>query len=314
MKKVLLSLLVMGAGVLSAQVISFEQSEGFFPGDLYGQVDAWTVTGDGAGGFITGQNITDAMSTDGSQSFHNAEVPEYGPQEGLVIGGFYTPETPMPVSSGFTISYDFLGTEWNNTTAATSDFAFALVDIDLGFYITYVVFSYDGSVFFVGDDEMGQGQAHPTTGTWTPNTWYNIRLEYDGLSMELYLDDVLISTGAPFGSGQVVNSIRLIHDNYGGDAYYDNIRINDTASVNDIVSTRGVSTVYPNPAKDVVNIKLAEEFQAAKTKVTVTNMAGKQVSTFNSVNDVNVANLPAGVYVLTITDGVKTETKKLIKK
>lgn len=312
MKKILLSLLVMGAGVLSAQVISFEQSEGFFPGDLNGQVDAWTVTSDGAGGFITGQNITDAMSTDGSQSFHNAEVPEYGPQSSIVIGGFYNSTEAIPFTSGFSVSYDFYGTEWDANN--TSDFMFGIADIEAGFYITQIYFSYNGSVLFTGLSEMGEAQAHPTTGTWTVNTWHNVKLEYDGLTMNLYLDNELISSGAPYDGGSNVDHIRMVHDNYGGDAYYDNIRINDTASVNDIVSTRGVSTVYPNPAKDVVNIKLAEEFQAAKTKVTVTNMAGKQVSTFNSVNDVNVANLPAGVYVLTITDGVKTESKKLIKK
>ncbi|MDG4945548.1 T9SS type A sorting domain-containing protein [Weeksellaceae bacterium KMM 9713] len=312
MKKVLLSLLVAGTGLLSAQVVSFEQSEGFFPGDLNGQVEEWSITGDGAGGFISGQNVTDAMSSDGSQSFHNAEVMEYGPQENIVIGGFYNPSEVIPFASGFTVSYDFYGTEWDALN--TSDFMFGIADLEAGFYITQVYFSYDGSVLFTGLDEMGVAQAHPTTGTWTTNTWHNIRLEYDGLSMSLYLDNELISSGAPFDGGSNVDHIRLVHDNYGGDAYYDNIRINDTASTNDIASTKSVSAVYPNPAKDVVNIKLANDFNAAKTLVTVTNVSGKKVASFDSVNKVNVANLPAGVYILTITDGTKTETKKLIKK
>lgn len=313
MKKVLLSLLVAGTGLLSAQVVSFEQSEGFFPGDLNGQVEEWTITGDGAGGFVSGQNVTDAMASDGSQSFHNAEVPEYGPQEdGPIIGAFYYPSEAIPFASGFTVSYDFYGTEWDAN--ATSDFMFGIADVEAGFYITQIYFSYDGSVLFVGLDEMGVGQVHPTTGTWTVNTWHNVRLEYDGLTMNLYLDDELISSGAPYDGGSNVDHIRMVHDNWSGDAYFDNIRFNDTASTNDLASAKSVSAVYPNPAKDVVNIKLAEDFNAAKTLVTVTNVSGKKVASFDSVNKVNVANLPAGVYILTITDGTKSETKKLIKK
>lgn len=312
MKKVLLSLLVAGTGLLSAQVVSFEQSEGFFPGDLNGQVEEWTITGDGAGGFISGQNVTDAMASDGSQSFHNAEVPEYGPQESNIIGAFYEATEAIPFTSGFSVSYDFYGTEWDASN--TSDFMFGIADIEAGFYITQIYFSYDGSVLFTGLSDMGEAQAHPTTGTWTVNTWHNVKLEYDGLTMNLYLDNELISSGAPYDGGSNVDHIRMVHDNYGGDAYFDNIRFNDTASTNDLASAKSVSAVYPNPAKDVVNIKLAEDFNAAKTLVTVTNVSGKKVASFDSVNKVNVANLPAGVYILTITDGTKSETKKLIKK
>ncbi|MDG4949518.1 T9SS type A sorting domain-containing protein [Weeksellaceae bacterium KMM 9724] len=313
MKKVLLSLLVAGTGLLSAQTFSFEQSEGFFPGNINGQVENWYATPDGAGGFIEGQLVTDELASDGSQSFYNPHMDVYPIQEdGPIIGAMYDFPEVIPFASGFTLSYDFYGTEWNAQNS--SDFMFGLADIAAGFYITQIYFSYDGTVLFTGLDEMGQGQVHPTTGTWTTNTWHNIRLEYDGLSMSLYLDNELISSGAPFDGGSNLDHIRLVHDNYGGDAYFDNIRINDTASTNDIASTKSVSAVYPNPAKDVVNIKLANDFNAAKTLVTVTNVSGKKVASFDSVNKVNVANLPAGVYILTITDGTKTETKKLIKK
>lgn len=80
------------------------------------------------------------------------------------------------------------------------------------------------------------------------------------------------------------------------------------------VSLTKVSSVYPNPAKDMVNIKLADDFNSSKTTVTLTGVTGKQVAQFDNVKAVNVSNLPAGVYVMTITDGKKTEVKKLIKK
>lgn len=82
----------------------------------------------------------------------------------------------------------------------------------------------------------------------------------------------------------------------------------------DLLNQQKLSTIYPNPAKDVVNVRLAEGFDAAKTAITLTNVSGKTVAQFKSVEDVNVANLPAGVYILTLTDGNKTESRKLIKK
>ena len=313
MKKVLLSLLIAGMGIVSAQTISFEQEEGFFPGDINGQSDNWTSTPAGGGEFIPYQDIVDDMASDGSQSLKNAYIEEYGQQESYIIGAVYTPTTPIPWEYGFTVSYDFYGTALD-----LSDFTFQLVDFTNESYITFLDFSYDGFVKMVGDDGFGQGQFHPTTGEWQINTWHNLRMEYqeDGL-MHLFLDDVEVSTGLPYLESGAANVevIRLFTDNWGGDAYYDNIIINgESAAVSDINTNVNISAVYPNPAKDLVNIRLAQDFDAAKTTVSLTNMAGQQVASFANVDQVNVSKLPAGAYVMTITDGKKTETKKLIKR
>ncbi len=71
--------------------------------------------------------------------------------------------------------------------------------------------------------------------------------------------------------------------------------------------------VYPNPAKDIVSIKLSNKFNANSTKVTVLDMTGKAITSFDTVKDVDVRKLQKGVYILQITDGTNTETKKLIK-
>lgn len=87
-----------------------------------------------------------------------------------------------------------------------------------------------------------------------------------------------------------------------------------TTSVSDIADVKGGVQVYPNPAVDVVNVVLSKDFDANKTTATLSSIEGRTVATFNNVSEINVNKLPAGVYVLTITDGVKTETKKIIKK
>ncbi|MDO5655104.1 MAG: T9SS type A sorting domain-containing protein [Flavobacteriaceae bacterium] len=94
-----------------------------------------------------------------------------------------------------------------------------------------------------------------------------------------------------------------------------NMRITGSnMSTIDLIGSSDVSIVYPNPAKDQVRVKLAQNFDAAKTSVTLTNMSGKLVANFANMNDINISHLPAGVYILTLTDGKQTETKKLIKK
>ncbi len=87
-----------------------------------------------------------------------------------------------------------------------------------------------------------------------------------------------------------------------------------TMSVTDASQSRKVTSVYPNPAVDAVNINLSNQFNADRTTVSVLNMSGKLVAQFSSVDAVNVKALPKGVYVLEFTDGKHKETKKLIKK
>ncbi len=89
--------------------------------------------------------------------------------------------------------------------------------------------------------------------------------------------------------------------------------LSTSMSVNDVKS-KNVTSVYPNPAIDVVNINLSDKFNADRTSVSVYDMNGKLVAKFPSVDEVNVLVLPKGVYVLEMSDGKLKETKKLIKK
>lgn len=83
-------------------------------------------------------------------------------------------------------------------------------------------------------------------------------------------------------------------------------------------ATMGVSdinasslAVYPNPAKDVVNVSLKN---AEVKSISVTNLSGQTVLTSKNAN-VNVAALPAGVYVVKVLDSKgATHTSKIVKK
>ncbi len=80
------------------------------------------------------------------------------------------------------------------------------------------------------------------------------------------------------------------------------------------VNTKNISTVYPNPVVDTFNVNLSAKFNANNVSVTVTDLTGKTVKTFGTNDSYNVSELPAGVYVVKITDGKNTETKKIVKK
>lgn len=69
--------------------------------------------------------------------------------------------------------------------------------------------------------------------------------------------------------------------------------------------------VYPNPAKDVVNVSLKN---AEVKSISVTNLSGQVVAT-SKISNVNVAALPAGVYVVKVLDSKgATHTSKIVKK
>ncbi|SMC51831.1 T9SS type A sorting domain-containing protein [Moheibacter sediminis] len=85
-----------------------------------------------------------------------------------------------------------------------------------------------------------------------------------------------------------------------------------TMAVSDL--NKNVSAVYPNPVIDNFNVNLSSKFNANNVTVTVTDLAGRTVKTFGSASSYNVSDLAAGVYVVKITDGQNTETKKIVKK
>ncbi|PZU91118.1 MAG: hypothetical protein DI529_01185 [Chryseobacterium sp.] len=71
--------------------------------------------------------------------------------------------------------------------------------------------------------------------------------------------------------------------------------------------------VYPNPVADYFKVDTSG-FEVAKLKISVVDASGKLIKSFNSQDSYDVNGLAKGVYVITITDGKKSETTKIIKK
>lgn len=86
-------------------------------------------------------------------------------------------------------------------------------------------------------------------------------------------------------------------------------------SVNDIVSENTTLLVYPNPANDLVNVKVDKNFEG---EVSVFDISGKQVYNASVLNtdilNIDVSNLNKGLYFIKLTNGQKQESAKLIVK
>lgn len=75
------------------------------------------------------------------------------------------------------------------------------------------------------------------------------------------------------------------------------------------VMNEGKLSVYPNPATSVVRVKGVEE-----ATISVMNMAGATVLSAEGTNEVNVEELPAGVYVMLVQTNENTFSTRFIKK
>ena len=93
-----------------------------------------------------------------------------------------------------------------------------------------------------------------------------------------------------------------------GTYYIDDIALYETASlsVNDIVKPK--SYVYPNPAKETIN--LSESLYSDSKIINIVDVTGRKVLSAPSAKTVNVSSLKKGVYIITNDKG---ESFKFIK-
>lgn len=302
--KYLLILSLVSSLAFAQQTISFEASEGYSLGNINGQ-NNWTVT-ETSDGPLTNQIITDEFSSSGNYSFKNAYVPEYNDQW-FPIFGIEKSFSPALDYKNTTLSYDFYATEQNG-----SDFEFALYSIndDLQEFeiVTAVGFENRGMIYIY--PELNLGGFTYADETWQVNKWYNMKVEFTESNIKYYLDNNLILSVANTSKVNL-DGMNFLHNNFGGNAYYDNIKINDEVmAVNDVKKAN--IKLYPNPVKDILKINLSNNENI--NEINIYNVAGQKLKTVSKQSEINVESLAKGVYMLDIkTDKNKTYNSKFIK-
>ncbi|MFL9844553.1 T9SS type A sorting domain-containing protein [Flavobacterium rhizosphaerae] len=98
----------------------------------------------------------------------------------------------------------------------------------------------------------------------------------------------------------------------GGYIYYDDLSFVDNSVAGTKNNEISGLTMYPNPLNgNVLNIASANN---AEKTVAIYDIVGKQVLNTVTTGTVNASALNAGVYIVKITEGGKTATRKLIVK
>jgi len=298
MKKILLSLIATSAIFYSVNAqttkYSFEASEGFTIGDVLGQnenIDTFwsdvTAIGETA-------EVSSERASDGSNSIKIVNYDD-GEQGGIYI-------TNVPSYGKTTISYDVFVPELGG-----SDNIFGVFTSEGG--LINVDFDYEGNVL-IGNYET---EEYEEVATYNSNTWYNLKVEIDFSSREIkyYLNNSLIHTGTAVGTSTSISELDFAIDNFGTDAYFDNIQVKDATLAVSEVGKKDIFRVYPNPTVDIVNFDVVGKINS----VEVYDAAGKLVkNTKDGAKALSLSTLSKGNYVVKVQTENATYTKKVIKK
>jgi hypothetical protein len=162
------------------------------------------------------------------------------------------------------------------------------------------------------------------TSTWSsvPTTPGNTLGQIDSNN---YVFDVhslradFMNAGLP--SGVNIDSLGFIPRNAGGDVQTANLwipLIPSHVSVANVNANTAKASVYPNPATDAIFVSYSFAQQANAT-LTITNLMGQTVMTQDLGNRqagniyLSIANIPAGVYLVTVNNGTSSTVQRVVK-
>ena len=309
MKKTLLSLAFAFALNFSfaQQTISFENSEGFTLGNINTQ-NGWVTTATNAEGttFIENQEISSEEASQGTNSFKLVTEDAFPSQQNPVIGGFYNFSSPV-AREGAVVSFDFKITDGFNLDG--NDYRFALTGPDdMGEIFNSAI----TQVRFNGNIAGVNGTSFVNLGpTWTEGEWFNVKMEFSGNQVSYSINGVLLSSYNVITEVENFTGLRIVHDNYGGTAFIDNIKINDETMSTDDFNLNSFKHFV-----DANGLNFVSEFEVSN--ITIYNNIGQLVAShkMNSTSGiVNLNNLSSGIYVskIEISNGQTTTVKFVTK-
>ena len=290
---------------ISAQnQISFETSEGYELGSIKGQ-NSWQITEDADGNFVENQVVSAEKFSAGIYSFKNGYTDAYGGQMFPIIGAQKSFDQPLDYNDT-TISFDVLVTE---TDGSNFEMAAYGISADEEYYPVFdLAFDYSGTLHVITSIDYDM---EDTGISWQPNQWYKVTVKVSANEIKYFIDGTLIYTTPNFTQINLLG-MNFLHDNYGGDAYIDNIKINETnMSVSNV--KKGNLAVYPNPVKNSLNFNLPHG--EAVSVIRIHNIAGQTVIDRKlSTPAINLEPLKAGAYIITVTTNKGTSySSKFIK-
>lgn len=181
----------------------------------------------------------------------------------------------------------------------------ATPSVSLDYWISETGYEGDGTV-----NESGSDRLRIYVKDLTNATEIDI-LDTTGSDInDLLIEGSWISGGANLLSDTNVQLVIEARMNASAEAFYfDNIVFSGTPlGINDQIKTQ--FSIYPNPAQEFLNITSPVP---GEKKVVIYDVLGKQVmSTKVTAERMNISQLNSGVYIVQITQGNTSESKKLV--
>jgi hypothetical protein len=192
-------------------------------------------------------------------------------------------------------------------SSVDSDYLFQVFDFDGTNLISVAVvrFDYQGTIDFSNGTVLNSN-----VGTYTAGQWYTIQVERTLTNIILRVNGTQLASYANFGTGTSAKFLGFRYDNYGSGFNIDDITVEVPASSASFNSD--TFSLYPNPVKDLLNITNSNNFDIKN--ISVTDINGRVVKNqAGALTQINVSDLNAGVYFITIEAAEGKTTKKFIK-
>ena len=85
------------------------------------------------------------------------------------------------------------------------------------------------------------------------------------------------------------------------------------ALANETFNLASKITLSPNPVNDAFQLSFNDDVDTSKLKISICDLNGRMIKSFEKANSYSIADLEAGVYMVKVADGNLFETKRIIK-
>jgi len=326
-KTTLFTLILLLTGkLISAQVLFTENFDSYQTGHLNSNYDNTTP---GQGWWITSLSIAGAGSA--------VVATESGKGKSLII----TPSGTFPtLNIGFKQSNGTIATAWNHRTAGNIlkfEFEFSGTDDFTAFgSITGQTNLISTGFESVTNLITGSYHYNPSTPKTIPlkdfnpapfpkNTWIKVEMfvDFNTKNAYFYIPSLNIQSAGTISQLQLPNGMTFGVSSLKPTSIvkFDNIMMSalktlPTYILNTAEQLAGKFNLYPNPARDILNISNTENLFVKQTEIY--DLAGKVISTQNFSSEaevqLNIADLASGTYMLYLETNQGTAVKKFIKK
>lgn len=273
---------------------SFEASEGFTVGEIKGQNANIGTFHDNFSGTTGDGAVTTEKALTGTNSLKLINSND------TLTGGIFI--TGVPFYANTSVAYNIF------VPALGGSDNYSQFNDENGALVCALDVDYQGNLSY-----FDSAAAKTSIGFYTEAQWnkLEVQIDFTAKTVKVLLNGASVYSGAYTGTGTTLSEVDFYIDNYGTDAYLDDISIKDGSLATSEVSNRNAINVYPNPAVDYVKVNADGKAQSAQ----LFDASGRLVKSFKDASGaMSVSDLKKGIYIMKVKTDKGTSSAKVIKK